>query len=58
MLLRAAREHAKSERATLAIDVMVMAYASLYGGDLVYTSDVGDLERIGAHFPSVRVLGV
>jgi len=23
-----------------------------------YTSDVGDLERLRAHFPSVRVLGM
>jgi len=34
-----------------------MASAALRG-DLVYTSDVGDLERLRAHFPSVRVLGV
>jgi hypothetical protein len=37
---------------------MVMAFAAIYGGALVYTSDVEDLQRVGAHFPGVRVLGV
>jgi predicted nucleic acid-binding protein len=37
------------------IDAIVMASAALRG-DLVYTSDVGDLEKLRAHFPSVRVL--
>jgi predicted nucleic acid-binding protein len=45
-------------RASLAIDVMVMAFAALYGGAVVYTSDVDDLQRIGALFPSVRVLAI
>lgn len=45
-------------RAAWAIDVMVMAFAATYGGGLVYTSDIDDLERIGAHFPGVRVLSV
>jgi|SRR5688572_16585399 predicted nucleic acid-binding protein len=44
--------------AKLSIDVMVMAFAAIHGGALVYTSDVGDLQRLGAHFPEVRVLGV
>jgi hypothetical protein len=48
----------EKERAKLAVDVMVMAFAATRGGALVYTSDVGDLQRIGAHFPGVRVLGV
>jgi hypothetical protein len=39
------------------IDAIVMASAALRG-DLVYTTDVGDLERLRAFFPSVRVLGV
>jgi hypothetical protein len=39
------------------IDAVVMASAALRG-DLVYTTDVGDLERLRAFFPSVRVLGV
>ena len=39
------------------IDAIVMASAALRG-DLVYTSDLGDLERLRAHFPTVRLLGV
>jgi predicted nucleic acid-binding protein len=45
-------------RASMSIDVMVMAFAATYGGALIYTSDVADLERIAPHFPGVRVLGV
>ncbi len=37
------------------IDALVMASAALRGG-VVYTSDIGDLERLGRHFRSVRVL--
>ncbi len=33
------------ERARLAVDVMVMAFAATYGDALVYTGDVGDLQR-------------
>ena len=39
------------------IDAIVMASAALRG-DVVYTSDVADLERLRAFFPSVRVLGI
>jgi predicted nucleic acid-binding protein len=39
------------------VDAVVMASAALRG-DVVYTTDVGDLERLRAFFPSVRVLGV
>ena len=46
------------ERAKLAIDVMVMAFAALYGGALVYTSDLGDLARLERYFPAVRVLSI
>jgi predicted nucleic acid-binding protein len=46
------------ERAGLAVDVMVMAFAALHGGGLVYTSDVGDLTSLVEYFPSVRVLAV
>jgi len=45
-------------RAKMSVDVMVMAFAAIYGGALVYTSDLGDLRRIATHFPEVRVLGV
>jgi hypothetical protein len=40
-----------------AIDAIVMASAA-HRGDIVYTSDVGDLLRLQAFFPGVRVLGV
>jgi predicted nucleic acid-binding protein len=48
----------KQARARLAIDVMVMAFAATYGGALVYTSDIEDLQQLGRHFPAVRVLRV
>jgi predicted nucleic acid-binding protein len=40
------------------VDAAVMASAALRGDGegLVYTSDVGDLERLRRHFPGVRVL--
>jgi predicted nucleic acid-binding protein len=41
---------------TTAIDAVVMASAARRG-DIVYTSDVGDLTRLRAVFPGVRVLG-
>lgn len=47
---------ARVEGATL-VDAIVMASAASRG-DIVYSSDVGDLERLRAHFPGVRVLGV
>jgi hypothetical protein len=43
---------------SLTIDAQVMASASLRGGGVVYTSDVGDLEWLGAFFPSARVIGI
>lgn len=39
-----------------AIDAIVMASAARRG-DIVYTSDIADLSRLQAFFPSVRVLG-
>jgi predicted nucleic acid-binding protein len=39
------------------IDAFVMSTASLRG-DIVFTSDVGDLEKLRRFFPGVRVLGV
>jgi predicted nucleic acid-binding protein len=45
-------------RGKLSVDAMVMAFAATHGGALVYTRDVDDLERIGVHFPAVRVLSV
>lgn len=46
------------ERVRLAIDVMVMAFSALYGGALVYTSDLGDFARLERYFPAVRVLSI
>lgn len=40
-----------------ALDALVMASAARRG-DVVYTSDVGDLEKLRDYFPEVRVLGV
>src|SRR5262252_9595297 len=40
-----------------AVDAIVMASAARRG-DLVYTSDVDDLDRLREYFPGVRVLGV
>jgi hypothetical protein len=39
------------------VDAIVMASAARRG-DVVYTSDVADLEALRATFPSVRVLGI
>jgi hypothetical protein len=39
------------------VDAIVMASAASRG-DVVYTSDVDDLERLRAYFPAVRVLAV
>jgi predicted nucleic acid-binding protein len=39
------------------VDAIVMASAASRG-DIVYSSDVEDLERLRRHFPSVRVLAV
>lgn len=47
---------AKVQRATT-IDAFVMSSAALRG-DVVYTGDVDDLERLRAFFPGVRVLSV
>ena len=47
---------ARARGATL-IDAIVMASAASRG-DLVYSSDIDDLEKLRRHFPGVRVLGV
>jgi hypothetical protein len=38
-----------------AVDAIVMASAASRG-DVVYTGDLKDLERLRVHFPGVRVL--
>jgi predicted nucleic acid-binding protein len=47
---------AKTKGATT-IDAFVMASAALRG-DVVYSADIEDLERLRAFFPGVRVLSV
>lgn len=47
---------AKVKRAT-AIDAFVMSSAALRG-DVVYTGDFDDMERLRTFFPSVRVLAL
>ncbi len=44
-------------RGSTVVDAIVMASAASRG-DVVYTGDVTDLERLRAYFPSVRVLSV
>ena len=54
---RLAGEALSQVKGSTAIDAIVMASAALRG-DVVYTSDVDDLDRLRAHFPGARVLGV
>ena len=56
-LARVAGEALAAVRGASTIDAIVMASAALRC-DVVYTTDVADLEALRAHFPSVRVLGV
>jgi hypothetical protein len=54
-LARTAGEALAAVTGATAIDAIVMASAARRG-DVVYTSDVGDLTRLQRFFPSVRVL--
>ncbi len=56
-LARLAGEAIALVKGATPIDALVMASAARRG-DVVYTSDVGDLERLRAVFPAVRVFGV
>jgi len=56
-LARIACEALARTKGTNAIDAIVMASAA-QRGDIVYTSDFDDLDRLRQHFPSVRVLRV
>ena len=56
-LAQAAGEALASVKSASPVDAVVMASAAMRG-DLVYTSDVGDLQRLQRHFPGVRVLAV
>lgn len=56
-LVRVAGEAQARVRGATTIDALVMAVAARRGG-VVYTSDFGDLDRLRAVFPTVRVLAV
>jgi hypothetical protein len=56
-LAKLAGEALAAVRGATAIDALVMASAARRG-DVVYTSDLGDLVRLQAYFRSVRVLAV
>ncbi len=56
-LAKLAGEAMAEVRGATTVDAIVMASAA-QRGDAVYTSDVDDLERLRAFFPSVRVFHV
>jgi predicted nucleic acid-binding protein len=56
-LARLAGEALAAVAGATAIDAIVVASAAQRGG-VVYTSDVGDLQRLTSHFRGVRVLAV
>lgn len=56
-LARLAGEAIAHVRGATTVDAIVMASAA-QRGDAVYTSDVGDLERLRLYFPSVRIFDV
>ena len=56
-LVKTAGEAIGAVRGAGCIDALVMAVAARHDG-IVFTSDVGDLSRLQAFFPAVRVLGV
>ncbi len=56
-IARLAGEALASVKRATTIDAFVMASAALRG-DVVYSGDVEDLERLRAFFPAVRVLAI
>ena len=56
-LAKIAGEAVGKVRGATLVDAVVMASAASRG-DVVYTSDVDDLERLRTQFPAVRVLAV
>jgi predicted nucleic acid-binding protein len=56
-LAKAAGEALANVQSAGAVDALVMASAARRG-DVVYTSDFDDLDRLRSHFRGVRVLGV
>jgi len=56
-LAKIAGEALAAVKGSTAIDAIVMASAA-QRGDLVYTSDIDDLEKLRSYFPEVRVLAI
>jgi predicted nucleic acid-binding protein len=56
-LARVAGEAQAAIPGATAVDALVMASAARRG-DVVYTSDLGDLDRLRTYFPTVRLLSV
>ena len=56
-LAKVAGEALAAVKNATAVDAVVMASAA-QRGDIVYTSDVDELQRLRSHFPAVRVLGI
>lgn len=56
-LAKIAGEAVAAVREATLVDAIVMASAASRG-DLVYSSDVDDLERLKRHFPGIRILCV
>lgn len=56
-LAKTAGEALSAVQGSTVVDALVMASAARRG-DVVYTSDFDDLERLRSYFPTVRVLGV
>jgi predicted nucleic acid-binding protein len=56
-IAQAAGEALAAVRGSTLVDAIVMVSAARRG-DIVYTSDLEDLERLRARFPSVRLLRV
>jgi predicted nucleic acid-binding protein len=56
-LAKIAGESLASVKGSTLVDAIVMASAASRG-DIVYSSDVEDLEKLRTRFPNVRVLGV
>lgn len=56
IVAKSAGEAQASVARSTAVDAIVMAFAASRG-DVVFTGDTRDLERLRAFFPTVRVLG-
>jgi hypothetical protein len=56
-IAKAAGEALTNDTSASVVDAAVMASAALRG-DVVFTSDLGDLGRLQTHFPTVRLFGV